>query len=175
MSEERSSVEAWVANTPEELASVVATSNGTAKLAIEATSNWGYIYDVLESRTAEVVLAHPLKVKAISSAKVKTDKIDSDTLAHLLRADLIPVAYIPRREVRDQRDWLLSRSAVVWMAAQLKNRIHAFLARNGLASPVSDLFGNQGSTWLAGLELRSIHRGILDRYLYLFDALQTDI
>jgi hypothetical protein len=34
----------------------------------------------------------PLGVKAIAAAKVKTDKVDSDTLALLLRADLIPRA-----------------------------------------------------------------------------------
>ena len=32
----------------------------------------------------------PLGVKAIAAAKVKTDKVDSDTLALLRRADLIP-------------------------------------------------------------------------------------
>jgi hypothetical protein len=48
---------------------------------VEATSNWGYVYDVVEPWVAEIVLAHPLRVKAISSAKVKTDRIDGDTLA----------------------------------------------------------------------------------------------
>jgi len=164
-----------VANIPEELARAVAPSGGEARVVLEATSNWGYIYDVLEPWVSEVVLAHPLRVKAISSAKVKTDRIDGDTLAHLLRADLIPAAYIPPREVRDQRDWLRSRAAVVWMATQLKNRIHALLAKNGLCSPVTDLFGKQGRAWLEGLELRPVHRGILDRYLRILDTLQADI
>lgn len=37
-----------VTNTPEELARAVAPSGGIAKVVLEATSNWGYIYDVLE-------------------------------------------------------------------------------------------------------------------------------
>jgi transposase len=61
------------------------------------------------------------------------------------------------------------------MAIQLKNRIHALLARNGLTSPASDLFGKQGRSWLEGLELRPVHRGILDRYLRILDTLQSDI
>jgi len=40
----------------------------------------------------EVILAYPLKVKAIASAKIKTDAVDSRTLARLLMADLIPQA-----------------------------------------------------------------------------------
>jgi transposase len=40
-----------------------------------------------------------LKVKAIAEAKIKTDKIDATILAHLLRADLVPVAALSRKGV----------------------------------------------------------------------------
>jgi hypothetical protein len=40
-----------------------------------------------------VYLAHPLKVRAIAEARIKTDRIDSKILAHLLRCDLLPTAY----------------------------------------------------------------------------------
>lgn len=70
-----------MANTPEELVKAVAPSGGEAKVMVEATSNWGYVYDVVEPWVAEIVLGHPLRVKAISSAKVKTDRIDGNTLA----------------------------------------------------------------------------------------------
>jgi hypothetical protein len=39
------------------------------------------------------VLAHAKGVKPITAAEVKTDKVDSLTLAHLLRADLISEAH----------------------------------------------------------------------------------
>ena len=35
---------------------------------------------------------------------MKTDAVDARTLAHLLRADLLPEAYIAPRELRDLRD-----------------------------------------------------------------------
>ncbi len=57
---------------------------------VEATRNWMVIYDWLDDICDDVVLAHPLKVKAIADAKIKTDKIDATVLAHLLRADLVP-------------------------------------------------------------------------------------
>lgn len=48
------------------------------------------MYDWLDEVADYVVLAHPAKVRAIAEARIKTDKIDSETLAHILRADLIP-------------------------------------------------------------------------------------
>ena len=45
----------------------------------------------------------PLTVKAIAEAKVKTDKIDATILAHLLRADLVPVAHAPSQRAREVR------------------------------------------------------------------------
>ena len=40
---------------------------------VEATRNWMVIYDWLDDICDDVVLAHPLKVKAIADAKIKTD------------------------------------------------------------------------------------------------------
>jgi hypothetical protein len=55
----------------------------------------------------------PFKTKAIASARIKTDKIDSTILAHLLRTDLLPAAYIPPRAVRDTREVLRYRAALL--------------------------------------------------------------
>ena len=61
---------------------------------IEATFSWGWLADLLESSKIGVVLAHPQKTKAIASARVKTDVVDSATLADLLRGNLIaPATY----------------------------------------------------------------------------------
>lgn len=62
------------------------------RIAVEATGNWMWLYELIEERHPDLVLAHPLKTKAIASARIKTDKIDATTLAHLLRANLVPAA-----------------------------------------------------------------------------------
>lgn len=46
------------------------------------------------------------RLKAVSAAKVKTDKVDSDVLARLLGADLIPEAHMIGRDQRGPRDLL---------------------------------------------------------------------
>jgi transposase len=164
-----------VPNSPEALAAIAAPSGGLAKAVIESTGNWSYVHDELAPWVEEVVLAHSLRVKAIASAKVKTDRVDAETLAQLLRGGLIPAAYCPPPAVRDRRDWLRSRMAVVRMGTQLKNRVHALVAKSGFASELTDTFGPAGRAWLAGLPLRPAHRQIVDRYLALLDAVEADV
>ncbi len=43
-------------------------------------------------------MAHLLKTRLIAGARIKTDSIDSETLALLLMANLIPLAYTPSAE-----------------------------------------------------------------------------
>jgi len=59
-------------------------------VALEATGAWSFVYDNLEHTGVRIFLAHARRVKAIASAKVKTDSVDSETLAHLLRTRLHP-------------------------------------------------------------------------------------
>jgi len=67
---------------------------------------------LLEEAGYDLHLAHPLRTRAIASARVKTDAIDAKTLAHLLRAGLLPEAYIAPRELRDLRAVASPRDAV---------------------------------------------------------------
>ncbi|MDR0460784.1 MAG: transposase [Nitrososphaerota archaeon] len=66
------------------------------KVVMESTANlWLTLYETLDDKNIKVVLANPLKTKAIASARVKTDKVDARILAHLLRADLVAESYVP--------------------------------------------------------------------------------
>ena len=73
---------------------------GPCQVVLEASRTWGVIFDLVEeiAEIEAVKLAHPQKVLAIVEANNKTDKIDAGTLAQLLRADLIPAVYIPRKD-----------------------------------------------------------------------------
>lgn len=74
-----------------------------SKIAIEANCNWYYFYELVEAHNFDIFLAHPLKTKAIASARLM-DKVSSETLAHLLRANLLPKAYIPDQPTHDIRE-----------------------------------------------------------------------
>lgn len=79
-----------VPSSPIGLRQVLGDYKEPMKAVLEASYTWGPMYDWLDELVDEVILAHPAKVKAIADARIKTDKIDSETLAHLLRANLIP-------------------------------------------------------------------------------------
>ena len=57
---------------------------------IEASTNTWDLYDVTAAVAGKVVVAHPLAVKLIANARVKTDKQDVFRLARLLAGGLIP-------------------------------------------------------------------------------------
>jgi transposase len=79
------------------------------KAVVESTSNWYWLSDLLKNHGIEVVLAHAKYLKAISYAKVKTDRIDSETLAQLLRMNLIPPAHQISSDKRGMRDMMRAR------------------------------------------------------------------
>jgi transposase len=126
-----------------------------AKVVMESGYCWQPIYDHLEEAGYDVRLAHPLKVKAIAEAKIKTDEIDSETLAHLLRADLLPESYVPPKEIRDLRELVKRRAFLVGMRTRLKNRIHAELAKRDI-DPGSPLFTRRGRALLACLGVDAV-------------------
>ena len=103
-----------------------------------------------------------IRTRAIAAARVKTDAVDAKTLAHLLRADLLPEAYVAPRDLRDVRELLRHRIALTRMGSALKNRVHAILAKHGITRQHSDLFGKGGREFLAELQLRDAPRRRLD-------------
>lgn len=149
-------------------------SNGL-ELSLEAGSNWYWLYELLSGLGIKVRLAHPKKLRAIASARIKTDKIDSTILAHLLRTDLLPSSYIPTRDCRHQRELLRYRASLVRLRAMVKNKCHALLAKNGIQSPFSDPFGKGGMEYLRGLQLPEVFRMGLDGYLRLLDCLSIEV
>jgi transposase len=54
----------------------------------EAAFGWSWLADLLEDYGFEAHTVHPLRCKAIASARLKNDKVDAAILAQLLRADL---------------------------------------------------------------------------------------
>jgi len=152
--------------------------NGDSIAVLEATRNWAVMHDWLEEVVDEVHLAHPLKVKAIATAKIKTDKIDAKVLAHLLRSDLLPEAYVPAPATRGTRNVLRQRMFFVRVRTMIKNRIWTLLDRYpelADARPCHDLFSKQGLVWLKTIPLKEQDREMLKEDLELYDALEERI
>ncbi len=149
---------------------------GEAKAVLESTGNlWIRTYEALEAANIQVSLSNPLKTRAIAEARIKTDKIDARTLAHLLRADLVAKSYVPDKETRARRSLLRHRASMVKTRTELKNRVHNLPDKYDLHSEASDLFGRKGLEWLRNLQLPAVDTTILNSDLQLLEALDNQI
>ncbi|MFD4759794.1 IS110 family transposase [Streptomyces sp. NPDC058439] len=117
-----------------------------APVAFEAANGWGWLVQLLEDSGFEPHLVHPLRCKAIASARLKNDRVDAATLAQLLRADLLPEAWIAPLDVRQQRTLLRHRCQLVRLR-----------------------------TLLEGLDLPDSSRRVVEDLLVLMDALKEPI
>ena len=143
-----------------------------ARFVLESTGVWEFVYGIVESKGFEVLLAHPMKVKAISSAKVKTDKVDARTLAQLLRMDMIPASYVPDKQVRDIRELVRHRKALVEKTTAFKNRVKAELLRRGIRRPeeLKTSWSDKSVQWMRSLDIL-----VVNSNLDVIEALQAKI
>jgi len=145
------------------------------QVAVEACGFWPAFREVVEPEVKRLVLVHPQRVKAIASAKLKNDRVDSQTLAHLLRCDLLPESWKADRETQARRQQVRLRATLVRQRTRLKNQVHAVLHQQGLRSPVTDLFGKRGRWWLAGVKLPAQARESVNVCLRLLDGYSEEI
>jgi transposase len=145
------------------------------QVAVEACGFWPAFREVVEPEVKRLVLVHPQRVKAIASAKLKNDRVDSETLAHLLRCDLLPESWKADRETQARRQQVRLRATLVRQRTRLKNQVHAVLHQQGLRSPVTDLFGKRGRWWLAQVKLPAQARESVNVCLRLLDGYSEEI
>jgi transposase len=145
-------------------------------VALEATGNALAIARLLEPHVARVVVAARKELRAISEAKVKTDRHDARTLARLLAAGLLNGCWLPDEKTRSLRRRLARRAQLVRQRTRSKNEAHAVLMRNLKGRPpMTDLFGKSGRVWLGQLELPRDERQTVDGCLRQIDFLDDEI
>ena len=113
---------------PKALLAYFAQTPGQHAATVECTTGWYWVKDTL-SATVDLHLAHAKGVKAISAAKVKTDRADAAMLAHLLRTDLLPEAHMISDELRPLRDVLRTRLRLVERRVSTQNSIARLLEK----------------------------------------------
>ena len=144
-------------------------------VAVESTMNWIPFYENLEGLGCKVFLSNPLQTKAIASARIKNDKVDSKILADLLRTNLLPTAYIQPRKIRDLKELVRERASFVEMRTKIKNKIHSVLFKTRHRHNFASLYGIAGMEWLKNIELRDIYRQELDRYIETLKHLNKQV
>lgn len=145
-------------------------------VALEATSGAERIVSVLQSRGIRVIVANTRRLKSITQAKAKTDRLDARTLARLLVSGLIAEVWTPDERTRTLRRLTNRRERIVRARSRAKNEAHGVLARNLCERPpVTDAFGKAGRRWFATLELPVDERLTLDGCLRQVDFLEAEV
>jgi len=92
-------------------------------IAAECIFTWYWLADLCAQENIHFVLGHALYMKAIHGAKTKNDRIDSYKIAKLLRAGMIPMAYVYPAKMRSTRDLLRRRMHFMRKRAELRAHI----------------------------------------------------
>ena len=127
------------------------------QVVIESTTNAWHVHDLLEPLVERVVVANPIKVKQIATARVKTDIRDTLILARLLAASLVPDVWVPPMHVRQMRQLLSQRRQLVETHTQILNRMHSVAHRHHLKHERGKRFNEKTIGWqkdacLSGME-----------------------
>jgi len=119
----------------------------TDHVVIESTTNAWHIYDLLEPLAEKVLVANPIKVKQIATARVKTDIRDTLILARMLAANMIPAIWVPPAHVRNLRYLLSQRRHLMGMHTQTVNRMHSVAHRHHLKHARGKRFNQKNTGW----------------------------
>jgi transposase len=131
---------------------------------IEATATYRWLYDLLSPR-GTVLLAHPLRLRAMIQRRTKTDKLDAQLLANLLRIDQIPLAYVPPKSYQQLRDLTRCRARLVRGQAKAKINLRALLARLNRSAPYKMPFGPRGLAWFGKQDFGPIENLVRDQLI----------
>jgi transposase len=115
--------EAEFATTRPALTAYFATLPGPHRAVVECLGSWYWVRDLVVPQGIDLRLGHAKYLKAISYAKVKTDRVDARTLAQLLRVGLVPEAHMISPELREVRDLLRARLKLVTRATRARHAI----------------------------------------------------
>ena len=145
------------------------------QVVLEATTNTWAVVDILEPLVGRVVVSNPLRTKAIAEAKVKTDKIDANVLAQLLRCDFLPPVWQPDMKTRQLRKLTSTRASLSADSTRCKNRIHSALAQALIEPPDCGIFSKDGREWLDSVEVPEDERIIINIELALLERIEEQI
>ena len=144
---------------------------GVCKVAMESSTAVAPLYRQLKREGFDAVVSHPKKTKLIAEAKIKSDRVDSNAIAQLLRMDWLPLSYVPDEVTGALREKVRRRAFLVRQRVRLRVKIKSFLTYEGLKWPEDHgLWTKGGLVWLHGLNLDPV-----ESYLRLIGTFNEEI
>lgn len=112
-----------------------------------------------------MLLAHPARLRLMIQWRAKTDKLDCQLLANLLRINQIPLSYVPPIPYQQLRDVTRHRARLVRGQSQAKVGLRVLLARHNREAPYRVPFGPRGVAWFKKQEFGGIDDQVRDELL----------
>ncbi len=141
---------------------------GPFRAVIEATGTYRWLYNLLRPHGI-ILLAHPHRLRAMIQRRTKTDKLDAQLLANLLRINQIPLAYIPPEPYQQLRELTRCRARLGRDLAEVKIKLRALLARQNREAPYKVPFGRRGLAWFRQQDFAPIENLVRDELLGRFE------
>ena len=114
-------------------------------VAVETVGNWYWVVDEIEAGGGKPQLVNARLAKLMMGSVNKSDKLDAKGMNRLQRTGTLPTVWIPSCSVGDARELPRTRMVLSSQHTQLKNRVHATLAKYGYTvEGASDAFGKRG-------------------------------
>jgi transposase len=104
-------------------------------VACECLFAWYWLADLCREHGITFVLGHALYMKAIHGGKAKTDKIDSEKIARLLKGGMLPQAYVYPKQMRATRDLLRRRMKLMRLRGQALAHVTNTFTQYNLKAP----------------------------------------
>jgi len=135
------------------------------EVVIEVTGNSAAVERLLRPHVKRVAVANPRLVRAIAYARIKTDKIDAETLAKLHAAGFLPEVWVADENTYGRRRQMAERAGVLAQIVRIKGRMKAILHANLIPPYKGHLFGKSGQRWLESLPLPPEEYALLQRLI----------
>jgi transposase len=144
---------------------------GPYQLAVEATSAYEWLLELVDPTADRVVLVHPRKMRIIAESRRKTDRLDAQILAEFLAAGELPEAWRPTPRVRAHRTLMRQWDYLRRKSSGLKCRLRNTLARYNADIP--GLFTVAGREHVRQVPLSAADRFVADQVLADWEQGQT--
>ena len=118
------------------------------EVVVETSPAWPWLFDRLQERGIDFVLAHAKRLRVIAESNYKSDDIDAELLARMRLAGLIPEVHPKCIEQREQAVLLRNRARLVRERTRMVNRIHAQIHNVGLHLERGRLLTQDGRQWV---------------------------
>ncbi|MGU3387831.1 hypothetical protein ACLBYG_25235 [Methylobacterium sp. D53M] len=100
------------------------------EVVIEVTGNSAAVERLPRPHVKHVAVANPRLVRAITYARVKTDKVDAATLARLHAAGFLPEVWVADEDTYSRRRQIAEHAGVLAQVVRIKGRMKAILHTN---------------------------------------------